>query len=285
MGLSVQIKYRCLPSVSRETNKTETKAPYASLFKALFYFSPSYPHISSYNTSLYDLFLFSYLKNLRSSLESSSLCDSPILPLMGSSLSLYNSDLDGSTNSQSKTDLGDLPESCVASILGYLEPTDICRLARLNRAFRGASWADFVWESKLPSNYGVLVRKILGDSVQNLGKREIYARLCRPNSFDGGTKVCFALMLLLSSVCLVAEKIETEEMFSSCQIDSFDLTCENFMLFSLLNVHFLGDQTGWDNLGLVLVLFLMDMRFWVYCRKFGWKKALVVFAYPFLQMG
>ncbi|GMN32341.1 hypothetical protein TIFTF001_003618 [Ficus carica] len=107
---------------------------------------------------------------------------------MGSTYSLFNPDLDGLTNPPSKPGLGDLPESCVASILGYLEPTEICTLARLNRAFRGASWADFVWESKLPSNYGVLVREILGDSLGNLSKREIYARLCRPNSFDGGTK-------------------------------------------------------------------------------------------------
>ncbi|KAK3429126.1 hypothetical protein EUGRSUZ_E00534 [Eucalyptus grandis] len=89
------------------------------------------------------------------------------------------------------TGLGDLPESCAASVLAYLEPTDICRLGRLNRAFRGASWADFVWESKLPENYGVLVEKVLGGGrvVGNgLSKREMYTRLCRANVFDGGTK-------------------------------------------------------------------------------------------------
>ncbi|KAK4793757.1 hypothetical protein SAY86_024192 [Trapa natans] len=43
------------------------------------------------------------------------------------------------------TCLGDMPESCVASILTHLEPRDICGLARLNRAFRCTSWADFVW--------------------------------------------------------------------------------------------------------------------------------------------
>lgn len=153
---------------------------------------PSFPHIS------FPLF---YLKKSQSSLEPSSLCDSlSDLSSMGSSYSLFNPDLDGLTNPLSKPGLGDLPESCVASILGYLEPTEICTLARLNRAFRGASWADFVWESKLPSNYGVLVREILGDSLGNLSKREIYARLCRPNSFDGGTKVCFPSMLFLSAV-------------------------------------------------------------------------------------
>lgn len=117
---------------------------------------------------------------------------------MGASFSFFTSYPDGSLPSQSKPGLGDLPESCVASILGYLEPVEICKLARLNRAFRGASWADFIWESKLPSNYEILVRKVFGDSLGNLGKREIYARLCRPNTFDKGTKVCVTLMFYVS---------------------------------------------------------------------------------------
>lgn len=87
-----------------------------------------------------------------------------------------------------KTGLGDLPESCVAPIIAYLEPPEICKLARLNKAFRGASFADFVWESKLPSNYPSLIEKVLGDLEDDLGKREIYSRLCRANSLDGDTK-------------------------------------------------------------------------------------------------
>ncbi|KAB2067099.1 hypothetical protein ES319_A09G203300v1 [Gossypium barbadense] len=93
-----------------------------------------------------------------------------------------------SSVSSSSPSLGDLPESCVASIIGYLDPPEICKLGKLNRAFRGASWADFVWESKLPSNYQVLVDKILTFVPENLGKREIYSLLCTTNTLDGGTK-------------------------------------------------------------------------------------------------
>jgi hypothetical protein len=50
---------------------------------------------------------------------------------------------------QLKPNLGDVPEGCVALILTHLDPPEICKLAWLNRAFRGASSADFVWESKL----------------------------------------------------------------------------------------------------------------------------------------
>ncbi|BAT97870.1 F-box protein PP2-A13-like [Vigna umbellata] len=85
--------------------------------------------------------------------------------------------------------LGDLPESCVALMLMYLDPPDICKLARLNRAFRDASLADFIWESKLPLNYKFIVEKALKDAcVEELGKRDTYARLCRPNLVDNGTK-------------------------------------------------------------------------------------------------
>ncbi|XP_057775726.1 F-box protein PP2-A12-like [Salvia miltiorrhiza] len=87
--------------------------------------------------------------------------------------------------------LGDLPESCVAEVLGHLEPLQICQLAMLNRAFRGASSADSVWESKLPVNYENLIGRVFKQDAsfcKGLCKRDIYARLCRANSFDGGSK-------------------------------------------------------------------------------------------------
>ncbi|KAL0550267.1 hypothetical protein IC582_014773 [Cucumis melo] len=84
--------------------------------------------------------------------------------------------------------LGDLPESCAADVLKYLTPVEICILGKMNRAFRGASWADFVWDSKLPSNYRVLVQRLIGDVGLVMCKREIYTRLCQLNQLDGGNK-------------------------------------------------------------------------------------------------
>ncbi|GAA0185369.1 hypothetical protein LIER_32657 [Lithospermum erythrorhizon] len=90
--------------------------------------------------------------------------------------------------------LGDLPESCVASILMNLEPKDICKVSLLNKAFRDASFADFVWELKLPLNYEALTKRVFHDFDDNEGveyglcKKDVFARLCEPNSFDGGTK-------------------------------------------------------------------------------------------------
>ncbi|KAI6702458.1 hypothetical protein NL676_011594 [Syzygium grande] len=123
---------------------------------------------------------------------------------MGASFSGFLSDLDCSDGDAAlaKLRLGDIPESCVASVLMHLDPPEICGLARLNRAFRGASSADFIWESKLPENYGAIVEKVLEEpKVLNLGKKEIYARLCRPSALDGGTKE-FWLDKRTGGVCL-----------------------------------------------------------------------------------
>ncbi|EEF51099.1 F-box protein PP2-A12 [Ricinus communis] len=122
------------------------------------------------------------------------------------SLSLYCGPLPSSFQSSNPSHpcLGDLPESCVALILEYLDPQEIFKFARLNRAFRGASWADFVWESKLPSNYVSLLERVFGgddDFPRKLNKREIYTILCRANTFDGGTKKVW-LDKITGGVCL-----------------------------------------------------------------------------------
>lgn len=94
----------------------------------------------------------------------------------------------GELSSSDQPSLGDVPESCISSILMYLDPPEICKLASLNRTFHAASLADFVWETKLPCNYKFLVQKVLQQSPQLLSKKLIYSKLCRPNCFDGGTK-------------------------------------------------------------------------------------------------
>lgn len=100
-----------------------------------------------------------------------------------------------------ETALGDLPENCVAEVLFRLDPPEICRMARLNRTFRGAASGDGVWEPKLPRNYARLFAVAAAGfeegpkaaaaalEAEVLPKKEVYARLCRRNRFDGGRKV------------------------------------------------------------------------------------------------
>ncbi|CAN4111707.1 unnamed protein product [Withania somnifera] len=67
--------------------------------------------------------------------------------------------------------LDDIPEACVALVLSYLDPPEICKLARIDRVFRAASSADFIWEPKLPSNYKYIFQKLLGLKVDGIGKK------------------------------------------------------------------------------------------------------------------
>ncbi|CAI9762397.1 unnamed protein product [Fraxinus pennsylvanica] len=90
----------------------------------------------------------------------------------------------------SNPNLCDLPESCIALILSCLEPSDICKLACLNKTFHQASLADVVWASKLPENHEILAKKLFSEeeSSESLSKKEIFSRLCRPIPFSGDTK-------------------------------------------------------------------------------------------------
>ncbi|KAL2992670.1 hypothetical protein AAZX31_10G060900 [Glycine max] len=91
--------------------------------------------------------------------------------------------------------LGDIPESCVACVFLHLTPPEICNLARLNRAFRGAASSDSVWEAKLPRNYQDLLDLVPPPERhhRSLSKKDIFALLSRPLPFDHGHKVGVAL--------------------------------------------------------------------------------------------
>ncbi|KVH84535.1 F-box protein PP2-A13-like [Cynara cardunculus var. scolymus] len=107
---------------------------------------------------------------------------------MGANTSLLTSKITEGSENPSKLNLGDIPESCLALVLSYMEPPEICKLARINRTFRAASSADFIWISKLPSNYHYLLGKSFVNDKKTLGVKEIFARLTRPVSFDAGNK-------------------------------------------------------------------------------------------------
>ena len=102
--------------------------------------------------------------------------------------------------------LGDLPELCAAQVLLRLDPPEICSLAGLNHAFRGAAGADFVWEAKLPENYSYLMEFVGGSGDEGrrrrrrAGKKEIYARLARPVPFGDGQKVRYFASLFFFCV-------------------------------------------------------------------------------------
>ena len=108
---------------------------------------------------------------------------------MGASLSGLSEGANGGSAAGGGPGLGDIPESCVACVFLYLTPPEICNLARLNRAFRGAASSDSVWEAKLPPNYQDLLDLVPPERYRNLSKKDIFALLSRPVPFDDGNKV------------------------------------------------------------------------------------------------
>ncbi|KAG8071835.1 hypothetical protein GUJ93_ZPchr0006g43085 [Zizania palustris] len=140
----------------------------------------------------------------------------------------------GADGEWGETSLGDMPESCVAAVLLHLDPPEICQVARLNRAFRGAASADCVWAGKLPVNYRYLLAFAAaaddeggGDADDNVKrcsptsrKKDIYARLCRPTPFDYGTKEFWidknkgCISLSISSKAMVITGIDDRRYWS-----------------------------------------------------------------------
>lgn len=99
---------------------------------------------------------------------------------------------------QSKTCFDDIPESFISSMMMRFEPQEICKLGRVNKTFHRASSSNFIWESKLPPSYKFLVNKIFGEEkLCSMTKKEIYAKLCQPNFFDGGTKVSCSIFFII----------------------------------------------------------------------------------------
>ncbi|KAG7994215.1 hypothetical protein I3843_01G046600 [Carya illinoinensis] len=94
----------------------------------------------------------------------------------------------GTNGSGMGSGLGDIPESCMACVFLFLTLSEICNLARLNRAFRGAASSDSVWERKLLPNYQDLLDLLPPERYQNLSKKDIFALLSHPVPFDHGNK-------------------------------------------------------------------------------------------------
>ncbi|GFZ07047.1 phloem protein 2-A12 [Actinidia rufa] len=85
---------------------------------------------------------------------------------------------------ETETGLGDLPEGCVASVLVHLDPPEICRLARLNRAFRDALVGRFRVGIEIASEFYIYEVVDLG-CVQKVWLDKSTGRLCLSISSTG----------------------------------------------------------------------------------------------------
>ncbi|EPS73835.1 f-box family protein, partial [Genlisea aurea] len=66
----------------------------------------------------------------------------------------------------------------------------VCLLATVNRAFGGASYADFVWEPKLPLNYEDVLGRVFKEEEEFVRESSFTKENNTYSSFDAaGTKV------------------------------------------------------------------------------------------------
>ena len=99
---------------------------------------------------------------------------------------------EGASHSQT-TSFPALPEGCIANILSFTTPRDVCRLALVSTIFRSASLSDAVWHRFLPSDYhSIISRSTSSSSSSSSSKQDLYFTLShRPIIIDHGKKVHF----------------------------------------------------------------------------------------------
>ncbi|RLN03201.1 F-box protein PP2-B10-like [Panicum miliaceum] len=96
------------------------------------------------------------------------------------------------------TQLGDLPEACLAQAIALTSPRDACRCAAVSPAFRAAADSDHVWRAFLPPQLDDRYRPapvVLQPAPAAKSKKEAYLGLCEAagaaavDGEDGGCRV------------------------------------------------------------------------------------------------
>ncbi|CAL4996718.1 unnamed protein product [Urochloa decumbens] len=98
----------------------------------------------------------------------------------------------GGAQATAATQLGDLPEECLAQAIALTSPRDACRIAAVSPAFRAAADSDHVWRAFLPreSPPAVLLHPAPPPAAKT--KKEAYLGLCdaaNAAAVDGGIRV------------------------------------------------------------------------------------------------
>ncbi|EPS58423.1 hypothetical protein M569_16391 [Genlisea aurea] len=85
-----------------------------------------------------------------------------------------------------------LQERCLAEVLSFTSPKDVCRLSAVHSSFRNASSSDIIWERLLPWDYREIISRAVDDEF--LERFESKRKLDRSFSLDKASgKKCFML--------------------------------------------------------------------------------------------
>lgn len=92
-------------------------------------------------------------------------------------------------------DFNNLPEGCIANILSFTSPRDVCRLSLLSSTFRSAAQSDAVWNKFLPSDFHTILSQ--SSSLSLPSKKDLFLYLCqKPLLIDDGKMVPKQIFLL-----------------------------------------------------------------------------------------
>ncbi|KAK7318353.1 hypothetical protein RJT34_03052 [Clitoria ternatea] len=101
-------------------------------------------------------------------------------------------------------DFNNLPEGCIANILSFTTPRDICKLSLVSSTFRSAADSDAVWDKFLPFDINTLISQSSSSSSLSVqSKKHLYISLCQnPLLIDDGKKGPEQVSKLISRLVL-----------------------------------------------------------------------------------
>ncbi|XP_038889327.1 F-box protein At2g02240-like [Benincasa hispida] len=99
-------------------------------------------------------------------------------------------------------DFSALPEGCIAHILSFTSPQDVCRSASVSSTFRSAADSDALWDRFLPLDYAAEISHAVSQIFPSFAsKKQLYLHLCRfPVLIHGGAK-SFSLDIKTGKKC------------------------------------------------------------------------------------
>ncbi|XP_074574691.1 putative F-box protein PP2-B12 [Curcuma longa] len=77
-----------------------------------------------------------------------------------------------------------LPPECIAHVLSFTTPRDVCRASLVDKTFLAAAETDALWERFLPSDRVEILSRAVDPVVEYASNKELYFRLCNPILVD-----------------------------------------------------------------------------------------------------
>ncbi|KAG6526855.1 hypothetical protein ZIOFF_016858 [Zingiber officinale] len=82
-----------------------------------------------------------------------------------------------------------MPTECIAHVLSFTTPRDVCRASLVDKTFLAAVETDALWECFPPSDRVEILSRAV-DPVEYASNKELYFRLYNPILVDQAKMIC-----------------------------------------------------------------------------------------------